>query len=356
MPLVILATTACDRDAAGSPTGSNPAGSSSTPAATEAAAHFLDTYVTGDGRVLRTDQGGDIVSEGQAYAMLVAELAGREELVATIWGWTKEHLRREDGLLSYRAGSDGTVLGADPAADADVLAAYALLTYEGPDQSSLHQDGEALAKSVLAHELVYDAWGRPVLVAGPWAVATSIVNPSYLMPSVFEELSSLTGDDTWSRLAESSTALVRNVTKDGNLLPPDWSRLDGSQLVPVADANGAPGEALYGPDAQRVPLWLAASCSDEDRRLAGQWWAILQQSDRSSATTLTTGGQQRDTSAQPIALLAAAAAARASGDTSGAADLSQGATEAAQGNPSYYGDAWLALAQALTESSLTTCG
>src|SRR4051794_5104300 len=66
-----------------------------------AAERFLERYVTPDGRVIRRDQGGDIVSEGQAYGMLIAELAGRSATVRTIWSWTKAHLRRADGLLQY---------------------------------------------------------------------------------------------------------------------------------------------------------------------------------------------------------------------------------------------------------------
>jgi endoglucanase len=181
------------------------------------------------------------------------------------------------------------------------------------------------------------------------------VNPSYLMPSVFDALASLTSDDTWSGLADSSTALLQSVTRDGSLLPPDWSRLDGSTLVPVADASGAPGAAQYGPDAQRVPLWFAASCAEDDRRLAGRWWTVLQQDDRSGATALATSGEPRDASASPVALLASAAAARAAGDTSGAADLDRGAAEATSGRPTYYGDAWLAMAPGLSEGKLAAC-
>src|SRR5205085_11239489 len=38
-------------------------------------ARFLDGYVGADGRVSRPDQGGDTVSEGQAYAMVLAVAA-----------------------------------------------------------------------------------------------------------------------------------------------------------------------------------------------------------------------------------------------------------------------------------------
>ncbi len=44
--------------------------------AAEAGRAFLTGYVRENGRVVRTDQGGDTVSEGQAYAMLVAVALG----------------------------------------------------------------------------------------------------------------------------------------------------------------------------------------------------------------------------------------------------------------------------------------
>jgi len=61
---------------------------------------FLRRYVDGDGRVVRRDQGGDTVSEGQAYGMLIAAGLGDWKRFDTIWGWTRSHLRRPDGLLS----------------------------------------------------------------------------------------------------------------------------------------------------------------------------------------------------------------------------------------------------------------
>ena len=39
---------------------------------------FLDDYVEPDGRVVRRDEGGDVVSEGQAYGMLIAVAVGDE--------------------------------------------------------------------------------------------------------------------------------------------------------------------------------------------------------------------------------------------------------------------------------------
>ncbi|HSC04008.1 MAG TPA: glycosyl hydrolase family 8, partial [Solirubrobacteraceae bacterium] len=91
------------------------------PSIRAAAARFLDRYVTGDGRVIRHDQGGDIVSEGQAYAMLIAEIAGRPALLRTIWSWTSTHLGRADGLFASHATGTGKVEDPHSATDADTL-------------------------------------------------------------------------------------------------------------------------------------------------------------------------------------------------------------------------------------------
>jgi endo-1,4-beta-D-glucanase Y len=61
---------------------------------------FLSRYVAADGRVLRRDQGGDVVSEGQAYAMLVSVAVGDRATFGRVWSWTRTHLQRRDGLLA----------------------------------------------------------------------------------------------------------------------------------------------------------------------------------------------------------------------------------------------------------------
>lgn len=55
-----------------------------------------------DGRVVRHDQGGDTVSEGQAYAMLVAVAVGDHDTFTRVWAWTQQHLRRPAETLSWR--------------------------------------------------------------------------------------------------------------------------------------------------------------------------------------------------------------------------------------------------------------
>ncbi|HSD03747.1 MAG TPA: glycosyl hydrolase family 8 [Gaiellales bacterium] len=318
--------------------GSGPASPSPSAADT-----FLARHVTGDGRVIRHDQGGDIVSEGQAYAMLLAEAAGRPERVRTIWSWTAAHLRGPDGLFAWHATGSGDVLDPQSATDADVLIAYGLLRYAGPGAPELHAQGRRVAPAVLAREAVALPDGAPLLVAGPWARATSppTVNPSYLMPGIFAALARLTGDGRWARAASAAVTAVRDLTADGRRLPPDWAVLAGRRLLAAPAPDGGAG-VQYGQDAARLPVWFATACDPDARALAGRWWQNV------LSSAVPSGGS-------PLSLMAGAAAATAAGDTEPASQLRHRAAALATRSPTYYGDAWAALGPALLDGAIEPC-
>jgi endoglucanase len=323
--------------------------------ATQAAAeHFLASYLTADGRVLRHDQGGDIVSEGQAYGMLIAQIAGRPATVRRIWAWTKAQLSRADGLLAFHATGDGDITSHEPAADADVLAAYALLRYDGLHEESMHADGRRLAAAVFAEESVPLPTGEPIPVAGRWATISSppMVNPSYWMPGVFTAVARYTGDGRWSSAASASESLLCQVTDGGHRLPPEWVHLEAGRLTPAA----APGSGLgirYGLDAARLPLWLATGHSEPGRRLAASWWTeMLSGDERAARLALSLTGEVIDEQTNPLSLLAAAATAAAAGDLIASRSLRTRAVAQGDEHPTYYGDAWLALGGALLDGAL----
>ncbi len=354
-----LAMTACgSSQSATETTGRSPAparpASSSTRAA---AARFLDRYVTPDGRVIRHDQGGDIVSEGQAYALLIAEVAGRPAQVRTIWSWTDAHLGRSDGLFASHANGSGHVEDPHSATDADTLIAYALLRYTGPDQDALHRAGRRVASAVLAGESVSLPGGARLPVAGPWAKSTSppIVDPSYLMPSVFTALAALTGDDRWIGAAGAAVTLIGDLAQGGTRLPPDWATLERDRLVPIANPGGGAG-VQYGFDAARLPIWFATGCSAGARGIAASWWRrVLGSNGRSGPQALGLDGTTINPAPSPVFLMAGAAAATAAGDAQSAGALRARAATLALQDPTYYGDAWLALGPALLDRAIDPC-
>lgn len=323
----------------------------------ESPAAFLASYVRSNGRVARPDQESDTVSEGQAYGLLLAETAGDHAAFGRIWDWTRAHLQRRDGLFAYHADAAGHVLSWQSASDADLLIAWALLRYTGPDAAARHAAGRRVADAVLAHEMTTGPGGAPVLTAGPWATGRpASLNPSYWSLTAFDGLASLTGDVRWRELAAAAVSLTQRLTNAGRMLPPDWAALSADgQLRPEPAPDGTQPQPQYGLDAQRTVVWFATSCDARARALAARWWPKLAGSSQSRALALRPDGAVLNAEGAPLPFVAAAAAAHAANDKAAAALLLRRAGQQQRKYPTYYGGAWAALGPALLHGSLARC-
>jgi hypothetical protein len=311
-----------------------------------AARRFLDRYVADDGRVVRHDQGGDTVSEGQAYALLLSAAIGDRERFDLVWRWTEANLQRPDGLLAWHW-ADGRVVDPEPASDADLDAARALLLAgERFHDRAYWGEGIRIGSGILTLETVGTARGR-VLVAGPWArVPPVTINPSYVAPRSYAELYAATGDQQWADVARTGRDHVRALTLAG--LPPDWAHLDaavgaraaqpplGSAAPGAVDSSEAGTDVKFGLDAARVPIRFAEDCDPAGRELAARLWH----------------GLRSRTGSHPLDHVAAAAAAHAAGDRKRRDDLLDAAERRERDRPSYYGAAWVALGRVLLTTEL----
>jgi endoglucanase len=323
----------------GSATPPPPAGAAST-----AVADFLATYVEPDGRVVRRDQGGDTVSEGQAYALMLAAATGDGTSFDLVWDWTRTNLQRPDGLFAWRW-QDGRVADDNPATDADIDIAGALATAaDRLDRPELRDEARRVAAAVLDHETAQVA-DRLVFVAGPWASPDRVVNPSYLAGCGAADLADVSGDRRWSKAAGDTRALVRSLARDG--LPPDWATVDHDGAAqPVAGPDDLQGPGRYGLDAARIPARLAA-CPAGRPIAADLWNRIRHLDDDGAATAYTLDGRRAAAGQHPVGLVGAAAAAQAAGDETAAARLFAEAAALERQSPTYYGAAWLALGEVL---------
>jgi endoglucanase len=319
-------------------------------AAVGAGRAFLDRYVTADGRSVRLDQGGDTVSEGQAYSLLIAVGIGDRERFAAIWTWTQEHLQRSDGLLAWRW-ADGRMVDRMPAADADLAAASALAL-----AASRFSNGEYLAEArriaaaIVGSETATIA-GTTTLMPGPWAGDDGPVNVSYFMVNAMSRLWWATGDPAWSAMASSARRLVDALTRDGVGLPPDWSTVaaDGS-LVPSPAPDGR--SPRFGYEATRTLVQLAVDCQPAGRRLAARAWPFFDgQHPGQIRAEYSLAGVPIGGDPHPLALVAAAASADAAGAPDDADALLTAATALDLRWPTYYGAAWVALGRLWLDTS-----
>lgn len=337
---------------------SSPGSSSPGAAPRLAASAFLSAYAQPDGQVVRTDQGSDTVSEGQAYGMLLAEAAGDDAEFRQIWTWTRDHLQLRDALFAYHASPSGQVLNAQPAADADLLIAWALLRYHGTSQAAVNAAGHRVADAILAREVTTGPDGTAVLTAGPWATGRpASLDPSYWSLPALRGLSALTGSPEWNSLAAGAVTITRVLTQDGRTLPPDWAELSADGTVrPEPAPSGTQPQAQYGPDAQRTVAWFAASCDPAARALAARWWPLLRSGHRDQDLSLAPGGTVLNAAPAVLPLVASAAAAKAAGDNGPAQQLLQRAASQQHAHPTYYGGAWNGFGHALlTSDAFGTC-
>ncbi len=356
------------------PTIHRPAGSPQRPAAgnrvatpgwaadqaLSAALYFLDHFELPNGRVARWDQGGDTVSEGEAYAMLLSVASGDRHRFDAAWAWTRTHLLQPDGLLAWHW-ANGTITSTEPAADADVDAAYALelaatRLHEPADRVS----AEAMAAAIAGNETVETPNGT-VLVGGPWAVGPpAYVNPSYASPSELGALAELPGESrSFRALVAGTRALVGQVLGSG-ALPPDWVQLTSAAPADVAPP-GSGTDDRYGFDAVRMPIRWAASCTVSERRAVAALWPALGPAALRGGATVDLGLQrdgvhERGAVKSPVGLVAAAASGWVAGHRDDALGLLSRAEALDHTHPSYFSSAWVALGRVLLETGrLGTC-
>jgi endoglucanase len=307
------------------------------------AARFLQRFVDDDGRVVRHDQGGDTVSEGQSYAMLLAAATGDRKTFGRVWQWTQKNLQRDDALLAWHW-QKGHVDDDSPSADADLDAAHALVlaarVFKRPRYAA---EARRIGSAIRATETI-DTPAGGVLAAGPWSTPQRLANPSYTDPAAIRALAR-TGDGAgWQRLGRASARMVGSVARDGSL-PPDWATVMNDGSAAPAPPPGTSKAAEYSFDAARVPIRFAAGCTMAGRKVAAGLWPRLRSKPALLPRKLS-GAPASQAQPSAVGLAGAAASAAAAGESAIAARLLDQASASEQKRPTYFGSALVALTRA----------
>jgi endo-1,4-beta-D-glucanase Y len=289
--------------------------------------------------------------------MLLAAASGDSKRFDSIWGWTKDNLRRKDGLISF-LWKNGKIVDPQAASDADVDAARALLVGSCQfKQPELRKEALDLAKAIMDVETA-QFQGNPVLAAGPWAVKKPItLNPSYFSPATFAALATASGDGRWGSLSASSRSVTDGLMQGSSRLPPDWARVEGDKVVPIGSPDNPKGQAKFGLDAFRTLVRFAEDPDPAGRQIAARSWPVFEGQDPSSIPVehdLT--GKANGGTMSPVAQVAAAGAADAAGKTADRDKLLKAAEALDKQGSTYYGAAWVALGRyMLTTKRLQSC-
>ncbi len=220
---------------------------------------FKTRFVSSEGRVIDTGNGGISHSEGQGWGMLFAEAAGDKESFDQIYTWTSVHLARPNDALhiwKYNPNAANPTADINNATDGDIFITWALArAAQRWGQSSFYSAAAAISGDIL-NKLCVIRNGQVFLLPGVSGFKTTkslTLNPSYYIFPAFDALAMLSPSVTWNQLRLDGLELLRSAQFGRWGLPPDWLSVSGPGLWMEPAAAWPP---RFSFNAIRVPLWL----------------------------------------------------------------------------------------------------
>jgi endoglucanase len=238
---------------------------------------YAARFISPEGRVIDTGNGGISHSEGQGYGMILAAAFDDRARFDHLWQWTRRELQvRPDALFGWKwEPGAGKVTDSNSASDGDILIAWALLRADRRWQVPAYRVAATRILASVRGSLIAPSPFGPMLLPGPEGFrhgATLVVNPSYWVFPAFADFAAADPDPVWTQLVRSGVELLRGARFGQWRLPTDWVEL-GARIRP---ANGFPPD--FGFNAMRVPLYVVwADLGAEDPSLESDVLAPFRQ-------------------------------------------------------------------------------
>ncbi|HYZ89477.1 MAG TPA: cellulose synthase complex periplasmic endoglucanase BcsZ [Myxococcales bacterium] len=223
---------------------------------------YVEAFISPDGRVIERTAADRTTSEGEAYALFFALVAGDHPLFDRLLKWTQENLAQGDlkqHLPGWNWGKrrDGNwgVIDENSASDADLWMAYALLEAGRLWSESRYAElARNILSNVVAREISDLAGLGPMLLPGPAGFVLGgdrgvRLNPSYVPPQVLRRFSSAGVPGPWNAVLSSSTRTLRETARGG--VVPDWVLYRPRRGFAADPMHGSVGSY----DAIRAYLW-----------------------------------------------------------------------------------------------------
>jgi len=236
---------------------------------------FKHGFMSDDGRIIdpSTPQQHS-TSEGQSYALTFALIDNDRVAFEKILAWTEKNLAKGDltaGLPAWQWGkkTDGSwgVLDTNPAADADLWIAYALL-----EAGRLWQErkysvlGTLLAQRILREETQLLPGLGMTLLPAPHGFQlnekTWQLNPSYVPLQLIERLAQVKSAPGWRELITPSYDLLIKSASNG--FAPDWVLYSEQKNFHYSTSTTSIGSY----NAIRVYLWAGMLADDDPHKTA----------------------------------------------------------------------------------------
>lgn len=219
-------------------------------------------FLSEQGRVIDTANGGISHSEGQGYGMLLAVAANDRPAFDRIWGWARANLMvRNDELMAWRFDPDKRpgVADTNNASDGDLLAAWALAeAAEFWADYSYRVAGRRVAVEVARKAMLYKTAHGTLILPGVVGYSASerqgapVLNLSYYIYPAFSRLKIVAPEIDWAGMVDSGLDLLGAARLGPLALPPEWVEVRGKEVLPARGFG-----ATFGYNAIRIPLYMA---------------------------------------------------------------------------------------------------
>lgn len=220
---------------------------------------FSRAFVSDDGRVVDWTDGARTVSEGQAYTLFFALVAGDRARFERVLTWTEQNLARGDlaqvppaWLWGLRADGNWGVIDTNSATDANLWVAYSLIEagrlWNSPDY---RRKGQRLLARIREGAVYRVQRGPLLLLPAPQGFVSDNgvrINPSYYMPAQLKLLQREDPAGPWAELLRDYLRLLPPYAPLGRVS--DWASFEDGRLGADPLTQGA---GSY--DAIRVYLW-----------------------------------------------------------------------------------------------------
>ncbi|MBK1706629.1 glycosyl hydrolase family 8 [Halochromatium glycolicum] len=237
---------------------------------------YKQRFMSKQGRIIDTGNGGVSHSEGQGFGMRLAVYYGERDDFERIWQWTRHHLYvRDDELAAWRwrPDSDPHIDDKNNATDGDLFIAWSLaLAGRCWDNQDYLQAARRIAQAIRSKLIKDTAAGHLLLPGAAGFVHGDVLtlNPSYWVFPAFAELERLEPDaPQWAALITEGQALMDQMRFGRWQLVPDWVQWSPEAGFSLPE-QFAP---RFGYDAIRVPLYLIWQADNAEilSRLSRYW-------------------------------------------------------------------------------------
>lgn len=276
-------------------------------------------FVTPEGRVVDTGNGGISHSEGQGWGLILAAAFDDRSAFDQMLSWTRRTLKRpRDNLHAwrFRPNADPPVDDPNNATDGDLYIAWALLMAHARwHHAPYRMEALAIARDLLrlARRTVA---GHAVLLPGVVGFESAqgvVLNPSYVVLPAFAALHRAAPQAGWDRIARDGLTLLRLARFGTWGLSPDWVMHPPRPNAPLSLPDRWPPRFSY--DAVRVPLLLAWAGETRHPALLGAhgFWSDRRWSEPPAWVDLVTGRTAEYAASPGVRAIAAFTAARIAG-------------------------------------------